>query len=252
MDYILYGLGYGSTLMVLGCLFRYLGPALRYRERDDDVVDPFVDADDYEEARWKWRLFATGAGNVIALAGTFLLLVSVILMITNPGNELGQWIALAVSVLMVFSIAVWAWMFFRKWGAITPPPLEVEPAVEYAEIPRRAVAMSRPALAASDDNSDEDEDFVSEDVDETDDYDGENVDAEDAAGGDTDDSNDDPAEETVAEEVVATEVIAASVPADSDGEEEGLTPEPDPDSDAGHEASTPRTHHHPKRGNRQP
>lgn len=120
VDYVVYGTGYGATLMLLGYAVRTWGPGWRFRDGEADAYD----RREFRTARSAWRRFTAGLGAVIATAGAALVLLTFILMLINPGDGIGSTIALSVTGLLLIAIAVWAWLFFTRfgpWGIVAMP-----------------------------------------------------------------------------------------------------------------------------------
>lgn len=120
MDYVVYGTGYGATLMLLGYAVRAWGPGWRFREGEEAAYD----RREYTSARSSWARFTAGLGAVIATGGAALVLVTFLLMLLDPGNGIGNTVALVVTGLMLVGVAVWAWLYFEKfgtWGVVSLP-----------------------------------------------------------------------------------------------------------------------------------
>lgn len=120
MDYVVYGTGYGATLMLLGYAVRTWGPGWRFREGEEVAYD----RRDYATARASWTRFTAGLGAVIATGGAALVLVTFLLMLLDPGNSIGNIVALVVTGLMLIGVAVWSWLYFEKfgsWGVVSLP-----------------------------------------------------------------------------------------------------------------------------------
>lgn len=147
MDYVVYGTGYGATLMLLGYAVRTWGPGWRFRPEDAEAYDHR----EFRSARSSWLRFATGLGAAIATAGAVLVIATFILMLVNPGDSVGRIVALVVSGLILLGVAAWAYLFFDKfgsWGVIATPEALVreEPAVATSQ-PASTVAAPAATLA---------------------------------------------------------------------------------------------------------
>ena len=120
MDYVVYGTGYGATLMLLGYAVRTWGPGWRFRPDEEGAYD----RREFRSARSSWMRFTTGLGAVIATAGAVLVLTTFLLMLLNPGDDTGRTVALVVTGLMLVGVAVWSWFFhdrFGSWGVVATP-----------------------------------------------------------------------------------------------------------------------------------
>ncbi len=140
MDYVVFGTGYGATLMLLGWALRTFGPGARYQ----DPGDSSVMGADAILARISWRRFAAALSAVIVTAGASLILVTVALILINPGDETGALIALVCFALILLAVAVWTWFYVGRYGThgILPERRE-EPAV----FPARGMERVEPAPA---------------------------------------------------------------------------------------------------------
>ncbi len=144
MDYVVFGTGYGATLMLIGYAVRTWGPGWRFREGEEGAYD----RREYATARASWTRFTAGLGAVIATGGAVLVLVTFLLMLLDPGNSIGNIVALVVTGLMLIGVAVWSWLYFEKfgsWGVVSLPnalssyqPLRYESSVSRADRPEEA------------------------------------------------------------------------------------------------------------------
>jgi hypothetical protein len=168
--------------MLLGYAVRTWGPGWRFRDGDAAAYD----RREFRTARSAWTRFTTGLGAVIATAGAALALVTFILMLVNPGDGIGSTIALSVTGLLLIAVAVWAWLFFTRFGAwgivATPNALSSYEPAHYDS--RAAKTPAGPAHVEADDAGDtagEDEaEELTYDEDELVDEDAEGVEDDDA------------------------------------------------------------------------
>lgn len=112
MDYVVFGTGYGATLLLLGWALRTFGPGLRCRDSDDEAT---MSADAIL-ARISWRRFAAALGGVIATDGAVLILLTMVLVLINPGDETGMRAALICFALILLTVAVWTWLYVSRYG----------------------------------------------------------------------------------------------------------------------------------------
>jgi hypothetical protein len=140
VDYVVFGTGYGATLMLLGWALRTFGPGARYQ----DPGDGSVMGGDAILARISWRRFASALGAVIVTAGVFFILVTVALILINPGDETGALVALICLALILLAVAIWTWLYVGRYGThgILPERLEEHPAS-----PTRGTEANEPAPA---------------------------------------------------------------------------------------------------------
>ncbi len=110
MDYVLFGMGYGASLMLLGWALRTFGPQLKYSHppQDDDV--------DFQVEQRFWVRFIQGLGGVTAIAGTAMVLMTFVVVLVNPDDETGGLIALAIWAFILVAVVLWCWMYVRHYG----------------------------------------------------------------------------------------------------------------------------------------
>lgn len=110
MDYVLFGMGYGASLMLLGWALRTFGPQFKYsRPSHDDDVDLQV------EQRF-WVRFIQGLGGAIAIAGVTLVLMTFVVVLVNPDDETGGLIALSIWAFLLVAMLLWCWMYVKHYG----------------------------------------------------------------------------------------------------------------------------------------
>lgn len=110
MDYVLFGMGYGATLMLIGWALRTFGPSFKYANADES---PDIDA---QVKRRFWVRFIQGVGGVIAIAGTAFVFVTFVVMLVNPDDETGSFTALVVWGFLVVALLAWCWLYFGRFG----------------------------------------------------------------------------------------------------------------------------------------
>jgi hypothetical protein len=151
VDYVVYGTGYGATLMLLGYALRTWGPKWRYRDEDERAFA----SGELRSARAAWSRFTTGLGAVLATCGAVLILFTFALMLANPGDEVSEMVALIISGLLLIGVATWAWLYFSRFGAfgVTRSPLALtsqatEP-IRYDDRQKQTVPAPAPVATAS-------------------------------------------------------------------------------------------------------
>lgn len=112
MDYIIFGIGAGATLVLAGWLFRDWGPRLRDRTPGDDDL---LSARDLV-ARMAWARFCATSGMAIVLCGLLVLLVTTIAAVMTVDDESGALAVLITYALAVMLMLVWAALFVRQFG----------------------------------------------------------------------------------------------------------------------------------------
>jgi hypothetical protein len=111
VDYVLFGMGYGATLMLLGWALRTFGPERKYKDIDPENVDLTV-------ARRRWVRFIQGLGGVIAIAGTAMVLFTFVVMLVNPDDETGGLTAMVIWGFLVIAILIWCWFYVSRFGLV--------------------------------------------------------------------------------------------------------------------------------------
>lgn len=113
MDYIIFGIGAGSSLVLVGWLLRDWGPPLRDRKsRSDTVVltaHQLVD-------QMRWARFCGSCGTALAIGGAFVLLLTTLAMLVNPTDARGAMIVLAAFGVVSVAMLAWSWLFVRRFG----------------------------------------------------------------------------------------------------------------------------------------
>lgn len=113
MDYVVFGTGYGATLLLLGWALRTFAPNLRYQDSNDGSI---MRADTIL-ARISWRRFVAALGAVIATAGAVLIFVTMVLILINPGDDTGASIAWICFALILIVVAIWTWLYVGRYGS---------------------------------------------------------------------------------------------------------------------------------------
>lgn len=157
LDYVVFGIGFGATILVLGLLLRDFGPRIRFRRALDggDVLGA-------EElvAKVSWTRFCTALGSVLALAGAAFLIITLVAMILVVSDDTGLWIMSSAFGVLLVVIAYWTWAYFHRFGSYGILPERAEPEPAFSE-PRRAPqsTSANPPAPAPDDDFDDDESY---------------------------------------------------------------------------------------------
>lgn len=125
LDYIIFGLGVGATLTLIGWSFRMWGPALR--DRTSSTEETVLSG--YELVnRMAWQRFCRSCGAVLAMFGLLVLAVTIVATILTLSNRTGSTIVLATFVACLVATLVWLGLFLHRFGSrgIFRPPI-VEP-----------------------------------------------------------------------------------------------------------------------------
>jgi hypothetical protein len=112
--------------MLLGWALRTFGPRLRYQ----DGLDAPQGAEKIM-ARLSWRRFVSALGAVIVTSGVALILVTFIIILINPGDQVGSRIAWICFALIVLAVAVWLWLYVGRFGIYGILPERQQPATVF-------------------------------------------------------------------------------------------------------------------------
>ena len=138
MDYVVFGIGFGATILVLGLLVRDIGPRIRYRTPANE--GGVFHAEELV-ARVSWGRFCSALGAVLALGGLLFLVTTVVCMVLRLSDETGGWVMLGALAFLLVMMAYWTWAFFDRFGSygILPEreeaPEQEEPAPHGPERP---------------------------------------------------------------------------------------------------------------------
>jgi hypothetical protein len=149
LDYVVFGIGFGATILVLGLLLRDVGPRLRYRRPGgSDGVLPA----DLLVAKVSWTRYCHALGAVLAIGGSIFLLTTLVSIVLMLSDGTGGWVMLGALAVLFLLVFYWTWAYFDRFGSygILPerPASDAapEPTVVGGEPPRQ------PALAAEPDS----------------------------------------------------------------------------------------------------
>ncbi|HYH13209.1 MAG TPA: hypothetical protein VD789_12700 [Thermomicrobiales bacterium] len=145
MDYVVFGIGFGATILVLGLLVRDIGPRLRYRKPAGD--DGIFHAEELV-AKVSWGRFCGALGAVLAIGGMLFLVTTVICMVLRLSDETGGWVMIGSLAFIVLLLAFWTWAFFDRFGSYGILPEREEEqvvAAPPARVERPSVSERRPA-----------------------------------------------------------------------------------------------------------
>lgn len=114
LDYIVFGLGVGATLTLMGWSFRMWGPALR--DRTSSSGETVLSG--YELVnRMAWQRFCRSCGAVLAMFGLLVLAVTIVATILTLSNRTGSTIVLATFVACLVATLVWLGLFLHRFGS---------------------------------------------------------------------------------------------------------------------------------------
>jgi hypothetical protein len=113
VDYLVFGVGFGSTLVLVGWVLRQFGPAFRYRNEPDDVLS----AEQILE-RNDWQRFCIAMGALLSVCGAVILLVTLITLLIRPSDRVGTIIVSSLFILSLLAVAGWVVMYVNQHRAL--------------------------------------------------------------------------------------------------------------------------------------
>ena len=114
MDYIIFGMGTGASLVLVGWLLRELGPRIRDRAPAKGTVLSGGEL----VMRMAWARFCGTCGMALLLCGLLILLVAGILTLLAPSDDLGTAVILAVFGLVGVLMLIWTALYLRQFGTM--------------------------------------------------------------------------------------------------------------------------------------
>lgn len=130
LDYVVFGIGFGATLLVLGLLIRDFGTRLRFRSPTG--ADGVLHAEELV-ARVSWSRFCGALGTVWATAGLAFIVITVVCMLFMVSDARAGWVMGISFLLLLVAMAFWTWAFFDRFGS-------------YGILPERDVVDERPVV----------------------------------------------------------------------------------------------------------
>jgi hypothetical protein len=113
VDYVVFGIGMGASLVLAGIIGRTLGPSVRYRtSRANGEV---LKAEELV-ARVAWARFCSSLGAALAIGGFFLLIVTAIAMALRLDDTLATVIVGLALFAVIVLMALWTWAFVNRFG----------------------------------------------------------------------------------------------------------------------------------------
>ncbi len=114
MDYIIFGLGLGATLTLVGWALREWGAA--FRDRSSSSEQTVLSG--YELVnQMAWQRFCRACGAVLAIFGLLVLLATIIATGLGLPNATGATIVLATIAVCAVATLVWLGLFLHRFGA---------------------------------------------------------------------------------------------------------------------------------------
>ncbi|HWV35920.1 MAG TPA: hypothetical protein VNZ55_09805, partial [Thermomicrobiales bacterium] len=144
MDYFIFGIGFGASLVLLGWGLHQYGPGLRFR-RDD--ADKEVLRAEEMILRQDWTRFCTALGALLLVAGAIVLLATVVTLLVRPSDRVGSIIAGTLFVLVLAGVAVWIGLFVNQHQGLG---FRSEASIRRSAGRRRPQPVEAPVLATDD------------------------------------------------------------------------------------------------------
>lgn len=111
VDYFVFGIGFGASLVLVGWALRQFGPGLRFRKADSgrNVLSA-------EEMliRHDWARFCISLGGLLSIAGAIVLLTTIVTLLIRPSDRAGSIVAGALFVLVLAGVAAWIGLFLSQ------------------------------------------------------------------------------------------------------------------------------------------
>lgn len=113
MDYLVFGVGFGSTLVLVGWVLRQYGPSLRFRDSSDDVLsaEALLERND-------WQRFCIALGALLSVGGAVMLLATLVTMLIHPSDSVGTMIVGIIFALTLIAVAGWVVMYVNQHRAL--------------------------------------------------------------------------------------------------------------------------------------
>ncbi|MGC4190807.1 MAG: hypothetical protein QM589_06545 [Thermomicrobiales bacterium] len=113
MDYLVFGVGFGSTLVLIGWVLRQFGPSFRYRDTPDDVLS----AEEILE-RNDWQRFCIAMGALLSVCGAVILLATLLTLLVRPSDTVGTIIVGSLFVISLLAVAAWIVLYVNQHRAL--------------------------------------------------------------------------------------------------------------------------------------
>ena len=112
VDYVVFGIGLGATLVLVGWALRTFGPVLRHRAKS---ADGLMSAAAMVE-KLSWSRFVSALGAVVTSGGALMLLATVAAIALTPSDRLGTIIVLSAFLVVLILACAWAWVYIGRYG----------------------------------------------------------------------------------------------------------------------------------------
>ena len=130
LDYIIFGIGSGASLVLIGWAFREWGPVLRDRDAgEEDVLSA-------TQLVWRmsWARFCATCGMALILTGTLVLIATAIAVALSLVDATGTVVVTAMYALAMVLMLVWLGLYLRQFGTtgVIRPKQRSQPAAVVA------------------------------------------------------------------------------------------------------------------------
>jgi len=111
VDYFVFGIGFGASLVLAGWALRQYGPGLRFRQANSgkDVLRAAEML-----VRHDWTRFCISLGGLLSIAGTLLLASTVITLLIRPSDRTGAIVSVILFGLVLLGVAIWIGVFLSQ------------------------------------------------------------------------------------------------------------------------------------------
>ncbi len=111
VDYFVFGIGFGASLVLAGWALRQYGPGLRFRQADSGKN---VLSAEEMLVRHDWARFCISLGGLLSIAGGLLLASTVITLLIRPSDRTGAIVAIVLFGLVLLGVAIWIGVFLSQ------------------------------------------------------------------------------------------------------------------------------------------
>jgi hypothetical protein len=111
VDYFVFGIGFGASLVLAGWALRQYGPGLRFRQADSGKN---VLSAEEMLVRHDWARFCISLGGLLSIAGGLLLASTVVTLLIRPSDRTGAIVAIVLFGLVLLGVAIWIGIFLSQ------------------------------------------------------------------------------------------------------------------------------------------
>lgn len=140
VDFVIFGMGLGATLVVLGWFWRTLGPRFRHQPGSNALL-----SGEQMVERISWTRFCRSGGFVWIMGGCLLLFAALASLLLHLSDHTGALVVLAAFGIVALGIIAWLGAYLRRFGLIgLVVPREPTPVSAPRATPARPAARPVP------------------------------------------------------------------------------------------------------------